>query len=169
MQWTAWSRLLQGGAARNRMQILNYSVTSNLLDRLQRLRPETRALWGKMNAHQMVCHLNDAFGLAMGAKTASEDITFFDRMLIRWVALHTPLTWPRGVPTRPEMDQLAGGTWPTEFALDSDALAAAIQRFGRQPRAFQFSRHPTFGDLTEWEWMRWGYLHADHHFRQFGV
>jgi hypothetical protein len=79
-------------------------------------------------------------------------------------ALHTPLTWPKGVPTRPEMDQLAGGTRPAEFALDSAALAAAIQRLGRQARAFQFSRHPIFGDLTEWEWMRWGYLHAHHHF-----
>ena len=151
------------------MQILDSPTLKDLLNRLQGVRPEARARWGKMNAHQMVCHLTDAFGLAMGAKTASEDITFFDRMLIRWVALHTPLTWPRGVPTRPEMDQLVGGTRPTEFALDSAALAAAIQRFGRQPRALQFSRHPTFGDLTEWEWMRWGYLHADHHFRQFGV
>jgi hypothetical protein len=151
------------------MQILNSPATKDLLDRLQRLCPETPALWGKMNAHQMVCHLNDSFGLAMGAKKASEDITFLNRTLIRWVALHTPLTWPKGVPTRPEMDQLASGTRPTEFALDSAALATTIQRFARQPRAFQFARHPIFGDLTEWEWLRWGYLHADHHFRQFGV
>jgi hypothetical protein len=34
---------------------------------------------------------------------------------------------------------------------------------------FQFARHPIFGELTEREWMRWGYLHTDHHFRQFGV
>ena len=67
------------------------------------------------------------------------------------------------------MDQLAGGTPPIEFAQDKATLAAAIDRFARKPRTFEFSRHPFFGDLTEWEWMRWGYLHADHHFRQFGV
>ncbi|MBI2690213.1 MAG: DUF1569 domain-containing protein [Acidobacteria bacterium] len=151
------------------MHILNSESTQVLLDRLQRVRPDSRALWGKMNAHQMVCHLNDSFGLAMGAKTASEDITLFNRTFIRWVALHTPLKWPKGVPTRPEMDQLASGTRPIEFSYDKTALAAVVERFANQPRTFQFSRHPIFGELSDWEWLRWGYLHADHHFRQFGV
>ena len=151
------------------MQTLDSQIVKELLERLQRLRPENRPLWGKMNAHQMVCHLADSFGLAMGAKTASEDITFLNRTLIRWVGLHTSLPWPKGVPTRPEMDQLLGGTPPIEFARDASNLALAIHRFAQNPREFVFARHPIFGELTEWEWMRWGYLHADHHFRQFGV
>ena len=40
------------------MQTLDSLAIKVLLDRLERLRPETRALWGKMNVHQMVCHLN---------------------------------------------------------------------------------------------------------------
>ena len=28
--------------------------------------------------------------------------------------------------------------------------------------------HPMFGPMTPEDWMRWGYLHADHHLRQFG-
>lgn len=151
------------------MKTIDSQAVKDLLDRLQRLHPETRALWGKMNAHQMVCHLVESFGLAMGARTASEEITFLNRTLVRWVALHTSLPWPKGVPTRPEMDQLRGGTPPVEFARDTADLAAAIQRFAQRPRTFQFARHPIFGELTEWEWMRWGYLHTDHHFRQFGV
>ncbi len=67
------------------------------------------------------------------------------------------------------MDQLRGGTRPVEFSRDKAALAAAIERFARQPNTSRFSRHPTFGELTKWEWIRWGYLHADHHIRQFGV
>ncbi len=151
------------------MKTLDSTSTNELLERLHRLRPEFPARWGKMNAHQMVCHLNDSFHLAMGLKSASADITFLSRTLVRWVALHTPLTWPKGVPTRPEMDQLAGGTPPAEFVRDADALSATLQRFTANPRDFAFARHPIFGSLTEWEWMRWGYLHADHHFRQFGM
>jgi hypothetical protein len=151
------------------MQVLDSNIVKELVDRLQGLRPETRALWGKMNAHQMVCHLSDSFSLAMSEKKASENITFLNRTLIRWISLHSPMVWPKGVPTRPEMDQLASGTRPGEFVGDIAALAAAIQRFAQQPRTFYFARHPLFGDMTEWEWMRWGYLHADHHFRQFGV
>jgi len=151
------------------MQTLDTRTVDDLRKRLGALNPETRALWGKMNAHQMVCHLNDSFDLAMGAKTASEDITLLSRTLRKWGALLAPLPWPKGVPTRPEMDQLRGGTRPVEFTSDKAALAAALQRFVQQPRAFRFARHPAFGHLTEWEWMRWGYLHVDHHLRQFDV
>jgi prephenate dehydrogenase len=28
--------------------------------------------------------------------------------------------------------------------------------------------HPMFGPMSPEDWMRWGYLHADHHLRQFG-
>jgi hypothetical protein len=173
-RWRDWKqpdhmRIIGRDTPVTAMQTLDPPTANNLLHRLQRLQPESHALWGKMNAHQMVCHLNDSFGFAMGAKPTSEDVTFLNRTLIRWVALHTNLPWPQGVPTRPEMDQFAGGTSPVDFALDKAALAAAIEQFAAQPRAFQFPRHPIFGELTEWEWMRWGYLHPDHHFRQFGV
>jgi hypothetical protein len=151
------------------LQKLDSSVSKDLLGRLQRIRPETRALWGRMNSHQMVCHLNDSFGLAMGDKTASESINVFTRTLMKWVALYAPLPWPKGVPTRAEMDQLGGGTRPVEFSRDKAALAAAIERFAQEPNTLGFARHPIFGELTRWEWIRWGYLHADHHFRQFGV
>jgi hypothetical protein len=34
---------------------------------------------------------------------------------------------------------------------------------------FQWDRHPLFDAMSERDWMRWGYLHVDHHLRQFGV
>lgn len=151
------------------MLILDASSTRDIQDRLGRLTPESAAVWGKMNAHQMVCHLLDSFGLAMGTKSASEVITPMSRTLIRWLALRVPMHWPKGVPTRPEMDQHVGGTPPVEFLQDRAALSALIGRFAVKPRDFEFARHPVFGPMSEWEWMRWGYLHADHHFRQFGV
>jgi hypothetical protein len=29
--------------------------------------------------------------------------------------------------------------------------------------------HPFLGKLSRAEWLRWAYLHMDHHLRQFGV
>jgi hypothetical protein len=29
--------------------------------------------------------------------------------------------------------------------------------------------HPIFGPMSDAAWLRWGYLHMDHHLRQFGV
>ena len=151
------------------MQILDASATQTLLGRLNRLQPDTKPVWGKMNANQMICHLNDSYNLAMNGKSASEQITFVSRTLVRWVALRAPMPWPHGVPTRPEVDQFAGGTPPEAFDQDKAALAANIKRFAGLAPEFDFNRHPIFGPLTRWEWMRWGYLHADHHFRQFGL
>jgi len=34
--------------------------------------------------------------------------------------------------------------------------------------AAEMPPHPIFGQMTRAEWLRWGYLHTDHHLRQFG-
>jgi hypothetical protein len=44
-----------------------------------------------------------------------------------------------------------------------------IERFSETGRRFDGLLQPLFGELTPYQWLRWGYLHADHHLRQFGV
>jgi hypothetical protein len=73
------------------MQILGPGTNPVLLFRLDGLSPDSRPRWGRMNAHRMVCHLNDSFALAMSERNASENITFISRNLIRFLALRTPV------------------------------------------------------------------------------
>jgi hypothetical protein len=122
-----------------------------------------------MTAPQMVCHLTDSFRGVMGEKSVSAATGLFQRTLMKWAALYVPVRWPHGVPTRPEMDQERGGTPPGEFAADVRELRAALGRFCAATHPMQFRPHPLFGTMSRWEWMRWGYLHTDHHLRQFGV
>jgi len=122
-----------------------------------------------MNAAQMICHLNDSFLCVMGERPVSIDPNFRARKLVKWVALEVPLQWPHGVRTRPEIDQLKGGTPPAAFDDDRQRLLSLTERFTAQPRDFEFASHPIFLEMSEREWMRWGYLHADHHLRQFGA
>lgn len=122
-----------------------------------------------MSPHQAVCHLNDSFLGVMGLRDVSHAPTWFNRTIARFVALHTSVPWPQGVPTRPEVDQEIGGTMPTEFDRDARALAVLVERFAASPRDFDFHPHPGFGALSEREWMTWGYKHMDHHLRQFGI
>lgn len=140
-----------------------------LLDRLCAVTPESRRRWGSMTAHQMICHLNDAFKVAMGERAVSTRNNLFTRTALRWVAFRVPVKWPRGFKTMPELDQQLGGTSPTDFENDVLELRALINRFGRRERDFQWQAHPVFGKMTETEWLRWGYLHVDHHLRQFGA
>jgi hypothetical protein len=139
-----------------------------ILARLATVGPDSRRQWGRMNAGQMVCHLRDAFVCVMGERPLAP-AGFSWYRLTKGFALYSPMRWPRGVPTRPEIDQEMGGTRPAEFAADMRALVEAIERFTAVPRGWELTRHPLFGEMTEWEWMRWGYLHTDHHLRQFGV
>lgn len=138
----------------------------SILRRIASLAPADGRRWGKMSAHQMVCHLCDAYRLRLGEKTASPATGFLQRTVMKWIALRLPLKWPKGVATRPEMEQGVGGTPPVEFERDRAELLALVQRFCGT--AALSEPHPFFGPMSRQEWLRWGYLHADHHLRQFG-
>ena len=117
----------------------------------------------------MVCHLNDSFRVALGEKYASPADTMIFRTVGKWGALYVPIPWPRNVATRPEVDQKAGGTPPAEFEADRRVLTELIERFARVEGRPALGPHPLFGRMTEFQWQRWGYLHTDHHLRQFGA
>jgi Protein of unknown function (DUF1569) len=142
--------------------------TAELFQRLKRLRPDSPRRWGKMSAHQAVCHLADACRMAMGEKPVSDASGLPQRTIIRWVALYAPMQWPPGIVTRPEIDQLVAGTSPLDFAADMTQLEALLGALAAR-RGVGWPVHPIFGRLSESAWLRWGYLHMDHHLRQFGV
>jgi hypothetical protein len=146
---------------------------SNLTDRQEISRRLTQvsaadtARWGSMNVHQMVCHLVDSYKVALGEKKASPATNLIQRTLIKWVALQVPMHWPKGVPTRPEIEQGKGGSTPIDFRQDLASLLSTFDRFCNVLPS-PCVQHPIFGEMTARNWMRWGYLHADHHLRQFG-
>ena len=142
---------------------------AEILRRLQTLRHDSVRRWGRMSAHQMVCHLSDGYRLLIGRPTALA-ATPLPRFVMRWIALYAPMRWPAGILTTPDLDQDRGGTRPAEFAADVAELEQLLIAFTADHRD-RFTRyfHPIFGHMSESEWMRWAYLHADHHLRQFGV
>ena len=140
-----------------------------ILGRLQALSPSSKRQWGRMSVQQMVCHLSDGFLLYMGEISARPVPTLAPRKLLKWVALWVPIPWPHGFKTFPELDQELGGTPPAEFEKDVDRLLAVVQRFTSPRRDFKWAEtHPHFGPMSEEDWQRLGYLHTDHHLRQFG-
>lgn len=122
-----------------------------------------------MSAHQMICHLNDSFRVAMGLRSASPAISLLHRTIVKSIALYLPLRWPPGIMTRPEIDQEIGGTRPTDFERDVADMEAFVERFTSANPDFDWQPHPLFGRMSTREWLRWGYLHMDHHLRQFGA
>ncbi len=143
---------------------------AEILRRLRALRQDSARRWGRMSAHQMVCHLSDGCRLLTGDRTSPLAATPLPRIMMRWIALYVPVRWPAGILTTAELDQYAGGTRPADF----DADVAELEQLLREVVTVRSDRldghlHPVFGRMSASAWLRWAYLHADHHLRQFGV
>jgi hypothetical protein len=140
---------------------------NEVLDRLSLVHADSQGRWGRMSAHQMICHLSDSFRAALGEREISQSTTLFKRTIYKWTALWVPFRWPHGIKTRPEMDQHEGGTKPEEFASDVEKLKILLGRFcSSKP---EFAPHATMGQMSKSERVRHAYLHVDHHLRQFGA
>jgi hypothetical protein len=138
-----------------------------LVRRLRMVRPDTAARWGRMSSHQMICHLADAFRMATGVKAVSMASGPLQRSFVKWIALYLPVAWPAGIATRPETDQTIGGTKPLEFARDVTQVEILLAEVAAHDPS-RWPVHPIFGPLSHRAWLRWAYLHTDHHLRQFG-
>jgi Protein of unknown function (DUF1569) len=149
--------------------LANSSDKAEILRRLREVRPDSVRRWGRMSAHQMVCHLCDGFRMVTGEKPVSDANRLLQRTVVKWIALYAPLRWPPGIPTTQEVDQERGGTRPVEFAADLAQCAALVDRITADPEAGAGKMHPIFGRMSRAAWLRWGYLHTDHHLRQFGA
>ena len=141
-----------------------------LLARIASVGADSPRQWGQMSAPQMICHLSDAFRMA-GDKPLPDDSTVSQRTIIKWMALYAPMPWPTGkLVTRPEIDPVNGtGCRPGDFDADVARLKADIETFTARDRNSRWPAHPFFGAMSSSAWLRWGYLHTDHHLRQFGA
>jgi hypothetical protein len=147
--------------------LLDGVAVSEVEMRMARLRPESERRWGKMNAHQMVCHLADSFDVGLGKRYAAPVKTPLPPPVMKWLALQLPMQWPKGVPTTSVAEQGGGGTPPEEWPRDYQRLLEVFHAFCAKREAWP--QHPFFREMSATDWMRWGYLHSDHHLRQFGV
>ncbi len=141
---------------------------AEILRRLRSLRPDAPRRWGRMSPHQMICHLSDSLRVMTGeriAKPTSGALSVLHRTVVKWIALWVPVRWPPGVPTMAEADQERGGTKPVAFADDLAQLERLVDLVTseRSDKAV----HPLFGRMSRAGWLRWAYLHMDHHLRQF--
>jgi hypothetical protein len=140
-------------------------VRAELLQRLARLAADARPRWGRMNAPQMLTHVNDQVRMSIGdLSTVSRRLPIRYPPLKQLVAYVLP--WPKGVPTAPELlARINQSTWPAEVAT----FGALLDRFATRPVGAAWPEHPAFGRLSRRGWGMLGYRHVDHHFRQFGA
>lgn len=141
------------------------AATSELVSRLESVERDSERRWGTLTAHEMLCHVADACEVSLGLRAPSAMTFRGPARLIKILALWAPIPWAKGVATGAGVDPRREGTRPSDFARDRERAIRLLRELASsaQPRP-----HPIFGTMTAREWLRWGYLHADHHLRQFG-
>jgi hypothetical protein len=143
--------------------LLDEPDRNNIKVRITRLHHDTPRQWGTMTAALTTCHLTDQLRVAMDEIPARRRGNILTRTLIKWYVLNFVTEISKGkIKTVSEMQSTDVGDWENDIHL----LCNAIDRF---PRCQQFAPHPVFGPMSPTEWGKLGYIHLDHHLRQFGV
>ncbi len=136
-----------------------------LLARLGPLTSGTGALWGSMNATQMVTHCARAMRMALGDLPVAPKKTPLRYPGIKQLIIYA-LPMPKGAPTARELTSRAD---EGDFEAERTAIGDLVERFGRCAQGGVWPDHPAFGRMSGRDWGVLAWKHLDHHFRQFGL
>ena len=140
---------------------------ADILDRVDKLTPKSRAAWGKMTVNTMLCHTADYFRMMTGDIPTKRRHSYLYQNFMKWWILRQQQL-PRSMPTVLEIDpKLSHNTIPTTFDNDLFILKKFLLNFVILHEK-ELVSHPRFGKLNKIEFGRLLYLHLDHHLRQFG-
>jgi hypothetical protein len=162
------NRYSDAGRFAMRKTLANAAGSEEIARRVAALTPGSPRQWGTMSVGGMMCHLDDSYQVALSGRIAARVREPLPRWMIKYLALRTSLPWVKNMKTLPEVQQGAGGTCPGSFAQDQGRLLDTLMRFSACP-TLAHAQHPFFGAMSKEDWLRWGYLHADHHLRQFSA
>lgn len=150
------------------MNLFNPTKRAELIVRLNRLTPDSKALWGKMSVGEMLCHCLDGNKMALGEIPPTDKSNFFTRSLVKYLVVYI-IPIPKGAPAAPEINPHKKGSKPTSVEKERLLLIDDINNFANLTAEDFKGRHHIFGRLTANQWGKLGYKHLDHHLKQFGV
>lgn len=140
---------------------------SDNIARLEKLTPDTQPGWGKMNAGQMLAHLNVAYDIETGAVPVKTN--FFTRLLVRTFAKPI-VTGPKPYPKNSRTAPVFIITDERDFAREKAKLIGHLQRVADKGAShYEGKENVSFGKLTAGEWSTLYQKHLEHHFGQFGL
>lgn len=139
------------------------TVKQDIIDRINKLTPESKALWGKMNVGQMLAHCQMPIGVAFGEhQLKGSFILKLIGPLFKSV-LYNEKPYKRSLPT----DKSFIMTESKDFEKERNKLLQMVSQFSETKMINE--KHPAFGRLTKEQWSKATWKHLDHHLQQFAV
>ncbi len=138
----------------------------DIIHRLNKVTPDSKPLWGKMDAAQAFAHCTEVFKIPLSdVKLPTE----FAGLIFGWIfksKLYNDSKWRKGLPTSPGFKI----TEKKDFYIEKLKLSERIAKFySNGPDRVGKFPHPFFGTFTPDQWGKSMYKHLDHHLKQFGA
>jgi hypothetical protein len=147
--------------------LLNEQDKNEIIERINRLTPETQHQWGKMEVAQMLAHCAKGLEMTLGdfkATPAPFPMRIVGR-LMKWVYTNDK-PFHKNSPT----DKNFLVSERKDFTAEKNNLIGLLNRFyAGGESGITKNHHPFFGYFTPAEWGIGSYKHLDHHLRQFGA
>lgn len=144
-------------------------LSKELIKHIQSISPETKAIFGKMNLHQMIEHLSFSFQQAIGmhplpAANNEETTAKMYQFLLSDKPFrdNTPNQYMSDTPSPALTESI-------EIAIEN--LKKDIENFFSfyEKNNTQIVVNPFFGNLSFQDWVQLLHKHTKHHLRQFGI
>ena len=139
------------------------AVKQEILVRINKLTPESKALWGKMNVSQMLAHVQLPISCACGTHQVKG--SFILKLLGPFFKsiLYNNKPYKQGLPT----DKTYVISDSRNYETEKQNLLEKLDRFSAENIVLE--RHPVWGKFTKEQWSKATWKHLDHHLQQFGV
>jgi hypothetical protein len=147
--------------------IFSSEGVKTFLDRIDKLTPETKAKWGKMNVSQMLAHCNVTYEMCYETKHPKPNglVRFILKVFVKkFVTNDVP--YKKGGKTAPQFIITDQKVFETEKERLKNYIIKT-QLLG--DLYFEGKESISFGNLTSKEWNNMFSKHLDHHLNQFGV
>lgn len=147
-------------------QLFDPKVYQELIDRINKLTPDSQPLWGKMNVAQMLAHCAEIQKVINGKELKNTPwyVKLFSGMIKKSVVGTPP--YKKNLPTHPQYIIAS----EEEFeASKNDLLTAMEKTITMTKEEHATTKHALFGKMTNDEKGIASYKHNDHHLSQFGV
>ncbi len=147
------------------MQSFDAAFIAEVTKRLGGIHRDTKPIWGRMRAPQMLAHLTTAVRYSNGKENESpNEGGFFGR----WIAGPLILNGIIKIPRNQEAPNMYASQAPEG---DIETLAGELREFLSHLESgnYRAPAHPYFGDFGNSGWARLHVVHFDHHARQFGA
>ena len=147
--------------------IFTKEVSEKIIQRIDNLKHDTNANWGKMSVDQMLAHCNVTYEMVYENihEKPNTFMKFVLKMLVKNIVVNEK-PYAKNNKTAPQF--IMRGS--KDFDLEKKRLmdyVSKTQQLGENH--FDNKESHSFGILNKTEWNNMFYKHLDHHLTQFGV